>query len=56
MKHLDLAFYWLRNTVETGLTTLDYILMTQMATNMLTKTLGTVKIAEGLEIMELTCG
>jgi hypothetical protein len=56
MKHLDLAFYWLRDTVEAGLITVDYILTTQMAADMLTKALGAVKVAEGVKMMELTCG
>jgi hypothetical protein len=56
MKHLDLAFYWFRDTVEAGLITVDYILTTRMAADMLTKALGAVKVAEGVKMMGLTCG
>jgi hypothetical protein len=56
MKHLDLAFYWLRDTVEAGLITVDYIPTAQMAADMLTKALGALKVAEGVKMMELTCG
>jgi hypothetical protein len=51
-----LAFYWLRDTVEAGLITVDYIPMTWMAANMLTKALGALKVAEGVKMMGLTCG
>jgi hypothetical protein len=40
MKHLDLAFYWLRDIIEAGLITVDYIPTTRMAADMLTKALG----------------
>jgi hypothetical protein len=56
MKHLDLAFYWLRDTVEASLITVDCIPTTWMAADMLTKALSAMKVAEGVKMMGLTCG
>ncbi|EIN13264.1 hypothetical protein PUNSTDRAFT_59270 [Punctularia strigosozonata HHB-11173 SS5] len=54
MKHLDLAFYWLRDTVEAGLITVDYIPRSQMPADALTKALGAAKVAECARMMGLT--
>ena len=39
MKHLDLAFYWLRDQVYNGVITVDYLQTDEMPADMLTKAL-----------------
>jgi hypothetical protein len=44
MKHLDLHFYWLRDTVESGLISPSYIPTSEMVADILTKPLSLAKL------------
>jgi hypothetical protein len=44
MKHLDLHFYWLRNTVESGLKSPSYIPTSEMVADIFTKPLPLAKL------------
>ena len=45
MKHLDLRYYWLRHTVESGAILLRYVPTADMPADCLTKPFGKVKMA-----------
>jgi hypothetical protein len=53
MKHLDLTFYWLRNTVEVGKISVDYIPTTEMPADLLTNALEWVKVETCRKMMGL---
>ena len=53
MKHLDLRFYWLRDTVESGLITPSYIPTSEMAADILTKALPLGKLDNCRKLMGL---
>ena len=46
MKHLDLRFYWLRGTVQSGVITLRYVPTEEMPADVMTKALARIKVAE----------
>jgi hypothetical protein len=54
MKHLDLCFFWLRNIVSAGQIVLCYVLIADMAADLLTKGLACVKVATGIAQLGLT--
>ncbi len=57
MKHLDLRFYWLRDTVENGQIFLKFIPTTEMPADLLTKPLTRAKVEVCRDMMGLDkCG
>jgi hypothetical protein len=46
MKHLDLRFHWLRDTVESGAITPSFIPTNEMAADILTKALCKQRVEE----------
>lgn len=46
MKHLDLAYYWLRDKVENGTISPQYLQTDEMPADMLTKALSKPKVEE----------
>ena len=53
MKHLDLRFYWLRGTVQSGVITLRYVPTEEMPADVMTKALARIKVAEMRELLGL---
>jgi hypothetical protein len=53
MKHLDLRFYWLRDTVDAGIIKPLFIPTDQMAADILTKPLDRLKVQKCRELMGL---
>jgi hypothetical protein len=53
MKHLDLTFYWLRDAVEVGKTSVDYIPTAEMPADLLMKVLEWVKVETCRKMMGL---
>jgi hypothetical protein len=53
MKHLDLTFYWLRDTVEVGKISLAYIPTAEMPADLLTKALEWMKVETCRRMMGL---
>jgi hypothetical protein len=53
MKHLDLRFYWLRNEVERGSIKLVHLRTDAMAADIMTKSLGRVKVEEMVRLIGL---
>jgi hypothetical protein len=57
MKHLDLRFYWLRDTVENGQISLKFIPTAEMPADLLTKPLTRAKVEVCRDMMGLKrCG
>jgi hypothetical protein len=57
MKHLDLRFYWLRDTVENGQISLKFIPTAEMPADLLTKPLTRAKVEVCRNMMGLErCG
>jgi hypothetical protein len=57
MKHLDLRYYWLRDTVENGFINLKFIPTAEMPADLLTKPLPRVKVESCRKMMGLEkCG
>jgi len=54
MKHLDLRYYWLRETVEFGKITPEYIPTSEMPADLLTKALPRITVEKFREMMGLT--
>ena len=54
MKHLDLRFYWLRDTVHSGLIHVHHIPTTQQPADILTKALGRNKVSDARLLLGLT--
>jgi hypothetical protein len=53
MRHLDLAFYWLRDAVEVGKISVDYIPTAEMPADLLTKALERMKVETCRRMMGL---
>ena len=53
MKHLDLRFYWLRGTVQSGVITLRYVPTEEMPADVMTKAFEKIKVAEMRELLGL---
>ena len=53
MKHLDLTFYWLRNTVEQKIMMPHYLQTTEMPADLLTKTLTKPQVEKLWALMGL---
>jgi hypothetical protein len=53
MKHLDLAYYWLRDTVEKGIIDPNYLQTDEMPADLLTKVLSKPKVAQFRAMMGL---
>jgi hypothetical protein len=53
MKHLDLTFYWLRDAVEVGKISVDYIPTAEMPVDLLTKALEWMKVETCRRMMGL---
>ena len=53
MKHLDLQFYWLRNEVEKGSIKVVHLCSNEMPANIMTKSLGRVKVGEMVRMIGL---
>ena len=53
MKHLDLRFYWLRDAVENGTLSIDYVPTDSMAADILIKSLSKVKVEEAYKQLGL---
>ncbi len=53
MKHLDLRFYWLRDEVEWGKINVVHLSTDLMPADILTKSLGRVKVGEMVEMLGL---
>jgi hypothetical protein len=53
MKHLNLQFYWLRDTVESGQIIPEYIPTAEMAADILTKALPHQKVELCRKLMGL---
>ena len=53
MKHLDLHFYWLRNEVEKGSIKVAHLCTDEMPANIMTKSLGQVKVGEMVRMIGL---
>jgi hypothetical protein len=53
MKHLDLRFYWLRNEVEKGVVQLVHVRTDAMPADIMTKSLGRVKVGEMVRMIGL---
>ena len=54
MKHLDLRYFWLRETVELGKITPEYIFTSEMPADILTKALPRVSVEKFREMMGFT--
>jgi hypothetical protein len=54
MKHFDLCFFWLHNIVTASQIVLRYVLMADMAADLLTKGLARVKVAAAIAQLGLT--
>jgi hypothetical protein len=54
MKHLDLRFFWLCDMVNSGVIAVCYIPTTDMAADLLTKVLASIKVASALPQLGLT--
>ena len=53
MKHLDLRYYWLRETVESGQIDVVYLQTKNMPADIMTKALGKVKVQEMCQMLGL---
>ena len=53
MKHLDLRYYWLRSTIESGTIKVFYVPTAEMPADCLTTPLGTVKMKYAQELLGL---
>lgn len=53
MKHLDLAHYWLRDTVNSGLINVVYCPTASMPADLLTKAMDRVKVMDGRRMLGL---
>ena len=53
MKHLDLRYYWLRDTVEAGIIKVAYVNTLEQPADVLTKNLGTNKMPIGCSLLGL---
>ena len=53
MKHLDLRFFWLRDTVESGAISISYIPTAEMPVDLLTKPLPRIKVEQFWKLIGL---
>jgi hypothetical protein len=54
MKHLDLRFFWLRDSVNSGIIAIRYVPTADQAADLLTKALARVKVAAAVPQLGLT--